>query len=616
MDDQVLYDQLIEFARDKQRGRRHNTVHQSVPNPMFVLVLGDSLCETLDALYVQLTSRWSSQLEALQICYCYMNSPYQGDYPVLQAKVGNTGSCSGAGCLCSMPESLAEVNKMVTKAIDRFISVPQIPMLRADVSVILSAEDAAATLLLDMVALVKGRLEDFGTVNNDSRLYLLLPQRYDTEEQRSHVRCAMEQIRQAAGPEKGGTAYEQNILQPQLDAAPRGYRSEHLLNGVMLLDDMNELYQKYNLHGERLQLLGDLIETRWSAADYIQTAGVQEGTAGPEYWLAQAADTQCSAAQKADSDNGASLEKQLRSMYESIGEMAGRRMSGLERAMSTCCLYLRGKIGRVREMSLDSGERAVFGNSLQNAYTSWLESLPPVQIPQDDQQTLDTENSDERLEALASALKDWADECERKCVLIPESDCRKFNAKSENEAENVAVFRKFLHQMKYSLMRKNDEMRYCAEIARQCAKGCRQRIDELKSEREEFAEFSRAIHQTWVMLRDSYNNGMEMPVNWLETPPSAEKLRKMGAEAARSGDASKPLAVIADCIDLAGSDESRNPVLDPPLYCRITVNIGLPVRRQVIEKGISAGRVLKFATIAHEYDEEKIRLVFALLKAY
>ncbi len=65
----MLYDDLIEIARDKQQKRRRSSVHKSVPHPQFVLVLGDEMAARLDGLYQRVSSRRSSGLGGLQLCY-------------------------------------------------------------------------------------------------------------------------------------------------------------------------------------------------------------------------------------------------------------------------------------------------------------------------------------------------------------------------------------------------------------------------------------------------------------------------------------------------------------------------------------------------------------------
>lgn len=595
-----LYDQLIEFAREKQRGRRCVGVHKSVPNPILVIVIGDKQCEFLDPLYTQLSSRWSSQLKALQVCYCYVKTPYEGSSPILQAKL-ELPDRGGAGAVCSLPDTLSAVNDMIGQAIDRIGQESQTRMMRADIHIVLAPEDPAGMLLSDLAAVAKGRLEDSGVITTDCRLYLLLSSAYRTKAECGYVCGVMDQLREAQ-------AYEQAVLQPQQDAAPLTCRINRLINAVMLLDDVNEHHQHYNAHGERLGLLLDLVENGWSNTGFIQTAGVRDGSAGPEYWLAQAADFLCSARrEQAKKDAGVEI---MQVIIAEITAAAQDRTRGLDRALDACRLFVPGQVGRVGQLSLDNGETAVFGGALQSAYASWQKNLPEMKLPGKVLQVVEDIESDDILDVLIYDLESWAEECERQAP-APLQNRPKLPSDG-GEAAAALYFRNFLLQEKYQLLVKKEEQHSRAELVRSCAKNCRQRKKDLRTESEEFADFAREIQQVWATLRDAYNDGGKMQLTWIDKKPAPGALRKAGALAVRTGDPTQVLTMVADCVDLSGDETEGAQCAAPPLFCRIPFADELSTRVQPITQGVSSGRVLKFAVISQEYDEEMLRRVHAL----
>lgn len=608
---------LIEFARNRQLKRRRGAVHQSVPNPILVLVLGDNQCDQLDALYTQLTSRWSSQLGALQICYCYMGKRYEGGNPILQAEVAVAEEAAGAGCLCHCPEGMAAVNKMISQAIGKISEMPQVSMSRADIALVMGAEDPIAPLLTDIVAVARGWMDDFGTTSNESRLYLLLPQRYNTNAERMSACSTLDQIQCMEGnTEEGG--YEQAVMLPQADAQPRVYKSRRLLNQVILLDELDEKYRRYNQHGERLQLLGDLIETEWSIGGYILTAGVQEASAGPEYWLAQAADILCEKVLReiGNGVTGAAMDPEP--LCKEIEAYVPGSMPGYANNMGNCCLFLRGRVNQIKpSMTLEQAETGVFGSALSSAFQAWLDSVPQAHIPEKVQAILDEADSDIRLEELADRLRSWADKKENEIDTTPSQvTCRGFQpAEKSTEGEKVLLLRKYLLDNRYRALRNLAGNTRCAEIARKCADGCRSRIQGLKQENEEFEEFAQAIQETWYALRDAFNNGNPMKVTWTEDMPSLSAVRRAGARAIREKDPEPVLSMIADCIDLGGGAADSIVPADPPLFCRMTILLSANTKIQEIRQGISEGRVLKLTTVSDTYNEDAVCRAFALLKA-
>jgi len=602
----VLYDQIVEFAREKQQVRRRVTVHKSVPRPIVVMVVGDSGREAVDLLYTRLTSRWSSLLEALQVCYYYMDAPYDGERPILQTRLERPEEGgAGPGSLCKLPDTLAAVNAMAGELIRRMCSAPQISMQRADVHIILAPEDPASPLLSDLAAVMRGRLEEFGAVGCDCRLYLLLPQQYETTAQRERVCGVMDQLSQL-----DGGPYRQTVLMPQTDGAPQPYEARRLVDAVMLLDDMNERYQCYNTHGERLELLVDLVENGWLSEGFIQTAGVREGSAGPEYWLAQAADVLCARALGQNDGEDVDFDRARTAIVRAVED----RMGGLEQALSCCCLFHRGQVERFGgSVSLDQAERAVFGRALELAYKAWVEKLPPLAVPAAFSQALDAAGSGKALERLAERLREWGERC-REAVPLPRESLQGFNP-STDETESVVRFRNLLYQEKYSLQRKKEEQYACAETAQMCAELCRERAGELAQEREDFSEFARQVQEAWYTLRDAYNGGNPMPLSWIEKAPALEDLRRTGARAAREGDAKEALALVAHCVDLSGGAARDAGFADPLLFCRIPITMGLNTWTRRIEQGMSEGRMLKLAIIANRYSEDAVQRVDALASA-
>lgn len=72
----------------------------------------------------------------------------------------------------------------------------------------------------------------------------------------------------------------------------------------------------------------------------------------------------------------------------------------------------------------------------------------------------------------------------------------------------------------------------------------------------------------------------------------------------------------AECVDLSGAAANGAPQAEPPLFCRILFASDLNTRIQPVTQGVSTGRVLKFAVIAQEYDEEALRRVYSLKYAW
>ncbi len=597
-----LHDQLIEFAREKQRKRRCVSVHKSLSNPIVVLVIGDKRLEELDALYTQLKSRWSSQLKALQVCYCYVKTPYVGASPILQTKLELPGDRGGPGALCALPDTLTAVNGMMAQVIDRISQETQVQMMRAEIHIVLSPEDPAGALLSDLAAVAKGRLEDFGVITNDCRLYLLFPKSYQTADECRCVCGVMDQLRKAG-------RYEQAVLQPLTDAAPRICRIDRLINAVMLLDELNENYQHYNTHGERLGLLLDLVENGWSNAGFIQTAGVREGGAGPEYWLASAIDQLCSERQtegKRDEED-----ERFQAASEKISTTVQARSNGAEQALRSCCLFRPGQVGRITRLPLDEGETAVFGEALRAAYAAWREELTDPEIPSEALRVVEEIESDAGLDTLAGRLENWAEDLEGELSQIPNACCPLLHPE-KGEAEAACRFRDVLWTEKYLPLVKREERDCCMRLARLCAKRCRERRAELQTEEEEFAEFAKEIRQIWFALRDTYTNGRKIEPKWLGKLPVRGALRKAGALAIRTSDSAEVLSIVAECVDLNGTEEEGLPQADPLLFCRILFAGDLNTRIQPITQGVSNGRVVKFAVISQEYDEETLRRVYAI----
>lgn len=601
-----LQDQLIEFAREKQRKRRCVGVHKSVSNPIVVLAVGDKQLDSLDALYTQLKSRWSGQLKALQVCYCYVKAPYTGPNPILQAKLELPEGRGGPGALCALPDTLAAANDMMAQAIDRISQESQVQMMQAGIHIVLSPEDPAGALLSDLAAVAKGRLEDFGVVTVDCRLYLLLPKSYQTRDECGRVCGVMGQLQKAG-------RYEQAVLQPQPDAPPRFCRIDRLVNAVMLLDDLNENYQHYNVHGERLGLLLDLVENGWSNIGFLQTAGVREGSAGPEYWLAQAADQLCSE-RRAGSRQGEE-DKRFQEASKEISAAVQARFRSAGQALRSCCLFRPGQVGRIARLSLDEGETAVFGGALRMAYGAWRERLPALELPGGVLRTVEEAESDAELDALAGQMEDWGSDLEERPAQPPDGRCPQFSSE-RGEAEAVRRFLDTLWTEKYLPLAKKEEQDCCVELARLCAKRCRERKEELRAEEEEFDGFAKEVRRVWFALRDAYSDGRRLEPKWIGKPPASGALRKAGALAARTDDPTEILSIVAECVDLSGSEAEGAPQADPPLFCRILFAGDLNTRVQPITQGVSTGRVLKFAVISQEYDEEALRRVYALKYAW
>lgn len=603
----MLYDQMIAFARKKQRGRRCNSIHKNVRHPMVIMAVGDRQGSVLEELYAQLEGRWSGQLDALQLCYCYVEKPYQGERPILQVKLELPETdVSGAGILCGLPETLKAVNALMSEIITRLGRTPQITMQQAEIHLIAAPEDPAGSLLTDLAAVVKGRLEDFGAICSDCRLYLRLPQQYQREDERKYVCQVLDQLAAADAQN-----YVQPVLLPVSDGEARVCRLDRVFNAVMFLDEMNENFQCCNIHGEQLTLLADLIENEWADTDYLQTAGVQEGSAGPEYWLAHAADELCT---KAMRDTGEERADET-GLCEVLVRAAQQRLQGMERALNVCRLFLPGRVERLTGLSLEEGEQAVFGNALNLAYDTWLAGLPALEIPKEAYAQIDAVSSVQGLDGLADSLLNWAKEREDGCAPPPVESCQKFRATGAagNEAMRAARFRDFLCQMKYTPKRENEERVSSAVLAQLCAKYCRERIRLLQMEQTEFANFAQAVQQIWSSMRAEFNHGNSMPIKWIAPQPDLAALRRAGALAERTGDPTEAFTLIADCVELDGNPDSVRS--DPLLFCRFTISLEVNAWTRPITQGVSAGRLLKFASISHQYDEQAVQRVLILMKA-
>lgn len=599
----MLYDQLIEFAQEKQRRRRYQGIHKSVPCPIVVIVLGDTLGRSLDALYHQLSGRWSSQLDALQIGYCYINEPYTGSAPILQAMLGlpEEGQ-SGAGTLCLMPEALRTVNDMVGNAIRKISDEPEVSMAKADIHLILAPEDPAQAFATDIAAVARGRFQRFGTLDTDCRFYFILPIECETQVQMGHMRAAIEQLKAA---DSDSEEYTEEVLLLQSDAPPQRYHVGKVVQSVMLLDEMNESFQRYNAHGERIMLIADLIENGWNGTGFIQTAGAQNGVVGPEYWLAQATNELCIRVTEDRPQN----EINLRDIYEEIMRLSELRMRGVERAFDGCCLFNLGQVSRINNMDSQEAEKRVFGNALEYAYEHWLKHLPAFEITETLKQMFEQIESRDRLIQLANELHDWAENYTRHQTVVPSS---RYQAplRFGNESESVQRFRSYLIQKKYLLKCENDKQICCAELAGRCAEYCREQADRIASERETFLAFAEEARETWFRLRERYNEGRPMPLRWINQHPPLSELRRLGVKAAEEGESSQFLSLVAECVDLEWNSEGALAPPEIPVYCRLTVALGLQPQIRQITDGAAQGHIIKTLVIANRYQERDMRRVF------
>ncbi len=599
----VLYDELIDFAREKQRGRRYKSIHKSVPNPIMVIVLGDSLGDSIDFLYKQLSRRWSSQLDAFQVCYCYIDKPYSGNTPVIQARLGvpEEGK-SGAGTLCLMPEALSAVNDMACEAIKNSRG-PGVTMSRADIHIILAPEDPLQAFATDVAAVAYGRFRGLGAMDIECRLYFMLPMDLETKAEKSNMRAAIRQL-EAAAFEK----YSEEVL-IQKDAPPERCSIDRMVNYVMLLDEMNEHYQMYNAHGERLVLLADLIENGWNSSGFIQSAGVQDGVAGPEYWLAQAADTLCVKVMEDRSRNKA----RFKDICEEIMRLSGLRMEGVDKALEGCCLFNPGQVFRISDMDSSEAEALVFGRALEYAYNCWLKQLPELQITDSLKEMLDEAESRESLMQLSKKLSEWAENCDRGRTSALSAKCQGL-PRSGNEAECARRFRTFMLQVKYQPRCKAEEQGCYVRLADMCAKYCREQGEIIRSEREAFASFAEEAREAWLRLKEKYNEGRVMPLKWIDERPRLSELRRLGAEAADGGDPRGFLSLVADCVDLGQNNEDGIAIPEPPVCCRLTVALGLPTWIDKIEDGAAKGHVIKTIVISDRYEDKDMKRVFVFNK--
>lgn len=612
----LYYDQMIEYARTKKRSRRKKNVNQSVPNPIVVLVIGDQQAELVENIYAQLTARWSSRLNAVRVLYFYQHQPCKGNVSkdITQIQLGDIpADKSGPGTLELMPETLRQVNIQVAKVLEEIGQVPGIVMYRAWIPVILAPTDAAQALFSDLLAVVCAQMEELGILEHSTRLYLLLPQIFSCKAEEEATRRFLEQLKQIRE-----APYEQTVLQLVSDAPARAYKSKQLLDTVVILDEVDQYNRRYNMHGERLQLLCDLIEHTgtWSADDYIQTAGVQDSRISPEYWLAQAVHELCGKIQMMD-EGTASYARAEQNIKDCIEQCVKDHFTdGVEKALQHCVVFIPDALDRLSTLSLAEGERAVFGDALMHSFERWTEEAATPRIPAEIRAEIEQIYSNTALEDLARDLQVWAADCESHCTSsFGAADCKKLVLQNEPDIiRKAATARRFFAQMKYGYLLQNEIERAQAKMAKECAKLCYQRIGALKTENEEFIEFSQAIQQAWETLRDGQGS-MFQAVAWQGERPNLLAVRRACAAATRTGDPTEVFDAVANCIDLDDARGMDTAQIMPTLYCHIPITLSLTNdRRQTIETGISTGRVLRLICIAHDYDAESIGLVYLLQK--
>ena len=279
--------------------------------------------------------------------------------------------------------------------------------------------------------------------------------------------------------------------------------------------------------------------------------------------------------------------------------------------MQSCCLFRRGQVGRIARSPLDDGEAAVFGSALHTIYASWKESATESEIPGAILQIVEAVESDAGLDALIEHLESWAAKLEEQPLPRPKLYCPQVPS-DRGEAEAARYFRDILWTEKYQPLMKQEEQDCCAKLARLCVRRCRLRKEELSSEEEEFAGFAEAIKRVWYDLRKAYNDSGKLEPKWIGKRPTSGALRKAGALAYRTGDPTEVLSMVAECVELGGTEEKGAPRADPVLFCRIPLASNLATYTKPITEGISAGCVLKFAVVSQQYDEEAVRRVHAL----
>ncbi len=584
------YTQLIDYARDNQRSRRRGSVHQAVSGPLVVLVVGDQPAEQLDRMYVQISSHWSSALKGLQLCYCYTTQPYQGKSPIHQEKLEIPAGI-GAGALCEVPDTLKRINGMLETALEEVGREPGLALVKAQIHVVMDPTCDATPLVTDLIAVCRSQLEELGSLGALCRLYLLLPENLKSEQEQKNIVSLAQQL-----PALDGQQYEQIVAQRRYDTSPRMFRCGRLVNTVLLLDEWNEKIQRCNLHDERLQLLGDLIENGTPMAAFLQTAGERDSGAEPEYWLAHAMDDVCQAALADDARSFGGEDR--RELEKAVEQAAEDRLRDMERALDFCVLFRTGApFERLRGMSRDEAEKQVFGNALYLTYQGWLRQLPEVQPPQTVSSILERIVSDQKLKELADWFGRKAVEYAEAASAAPKDEPCGYAAAKERPADAARKFRAYLKQTKYLELCRREQQRACAEIARACAAQCTERIRELRDERENFEEFAQVMNQAWVSQRDSYNAGNAMVVNWIGSKPDSAAVRRAGAEAVRTGNAEKAFELVAGAVDLSGSHIRKGSGIQPPLSCRLTITMDINSTSKEIEYGIAAGRVLRFAEL-------------------
>lgn len=610
-------------------------MHKGVPCPILLLVVGDGLAPRLDQLYQQVSSRWSSSLTGLQLCYCGFR-PYAGKAPVLQMtfpsrpqtpqppqepaegqsefarqleacgqKIGPAPQADPApsqdpleeDALRRSPELLRQLNRMLAQAVAAMSRTPRLAMNRACIHVILQPQSPLSPLVADMIAAAQGHLESYGAMAIDCRLYLMLPDRIGTEGEKESIRAFLDQL-----PLLDGQPYDRPVLQLQQDGPFVRYKTGRLVQSVMLLDEWNELVQRYDLHGERLQLLGDLIENpNWISGCFLQTVGVQETHAGPEYWLAAAASQLCSQARQ---ELGGSGGLELAELQQAMEKLAAGQLEGMERAFEACCLYLPFQPAQLRNCDAEQAERLLFGRSMEAAYRQWLESRRFRQLPGQLEEMLEKVCSIEALDRLGRELDGWANQLEKQPSAWQVSADRVPAGNAATMDAAAQLVRRFVVQRKYMPMREQDSRRLEMELARLCAEACRSRAARLERQQQILEEITQELQPVWYQLRDSFSDGTQPQVQWLGQMPGPGFLRQKVAEAGEdpAACARNFLEAVADRVDLNGREVDGTG--EPPMCCRFTIVMHRqPVRRNITE-GISAGRTLCFAALSGDHFTE------------
>lgn len=647
----MLYDDLIEIARDKQHKRRRSSVHKSVPCPQFVLVVGDEMTSSLEQLCQQITGRWSSGLTGLQVCYCGFQ-PYDGPAPVQQMvffrrgaderktrdvcppsddllsrleacgqqpaaaavpqpnqafNAGGESKTAAANALLAEPALLRQFNRLVAGMVETISRTPGLAMRQAYIHVVMQPQSGMAAVVQDLIAVVQGHLLSYGVTGSSTRIYLLLPDRITTGAAKKNICAVLDQL-----SAMNSQPYDRPVLLQQLDGEFQHYKTNRLVQHVMLLDEWNEKFQRCNLHGERMQLLGDLVEnTNWISSAFLQTVGVQETHAGPEYWLAAAADQLC---REAIQEMESSLYADPTSLQQEIQRLAEQRLQGMERIFDACCLYMPFQMAFLHRWDLDQAEEMVFGPGLEQLYQQWLKKRRFTELPESLGRLLDGICSVSVLDSLSRQLDQWADSLAGEKVPVPPVSCERLASSSVSGPDAAAqLLRRYIVQNKYMLRRSGDEKRMQMDLARLCAQACRQRAVWAERQQELLQELKRELQQVWYQLRDSFNEGQPLPVQWLGQKPGAELLYSSLAKAGEDLEACARdfLENLADRVDLNGQEVTCTG--EAPLHCRRTVMLELPVEERNIREGMSAGRTLRFAALSSEtYTENDANKVFLL----